>query len=37
MDNFQAVMLGQPVEVDLVDDGWTHHFAAVNNPPSSPA
>jgi cation diffusion facilitator CzcD-associated flavoprotein CzcO len=33
MDNFQAVMLGRPVEADLVDDGWTHHYAAVQNPP----
>jgi cation diffusion facilitator CzcD-associated flavoprotein CzcO len=28
MDNFQAIMLGRPVETDLVDDGWTHHYAA---------
>jgi cation diffusion facilitator CzcD-associated flavoprotein CzcO len=33
MDNFQAVMLGQPVEGDLTDDGWTHHYAAVHHPP----
>jgi cation diffusion facilitator CzcD-associated flavoprotein CzcO len=33
MDNFQAVMLGKPVDVDLVDDGWTRHYAAVYNPP----
>ncbi len=33
MDNFQALMLGRPVERDEVDDGWTHHYAAVNNPP----
>jgi cation diffusion facilitator CzcD-associated flavoprotein CzcO len=33
MDNFQAVMLGRPVEVDQVDDGWTHHYAAVHHPP----
>jgi cation diffusion facilitator CzcD-associated flavoprotein CzcO len=33
MDNFQAVMLGRPVEQDLVDDGWTHHYAAVHHPP----
>jgi cyclohexanone monooxygenase/pentalenolactone D synthase len=32
MDNFQAIMLGLPVDDDLVDDGWTHHFAAVNHP-----
>jgi len=33
MDNFQSIMLGRPVETDLTDDGWTHHYAAVNNPP----
>lgn len=32
MDNFQAIMLGRPVDADLADDGWTHHYAAVNNP-----
>ena len=32
MDNFQAIMLGLPVDDDPVDDGWTHHFAAVNHP-----
>ncbi|MDE3086314.1 MAG: NAD(P)/FAD-dependent oxidoreductase [Acidobacteriota bacterium] len=32
-DNFQAIMLGRPVEVDEVDDGWTHDWAAVHNPP----
>jgi cation diffusion facilitator CzcD-associated flavoprotein CzcO len=33
MDNLQAVMLGRPVEEDLTDDGWTHHYAKVHNPP----
>ncbi len=33
MDNFQSIMLGRRVEEDLVDDGWTHHYAAVHNPP----
>ena len=33
MDNFQAIMLGKPVDVDLVDDGWTQHYAAVHHPP----
>ncbi len=33
MDNFQAVMLGRPVEVDEVGDGWTQHYAAVHHPP----
>jgi cyclohexanone monooxygenase/pentalenolactone D synthase len=35
MDNFQSIMLGRPVDVDLVDDGWTHHYAAVHHPPRS--
>ena len=25
--------MGRPVEVDQVDDGWTHHYAAVQHPP----
>ena len=33
MDNFQSVMLGRKVDADLTDDGWTRHFAAVQNPP----
>ncbi len=33
MDNFQATMLGKPADVDLIDDGWTHHYAAVHHPP----
>ena len=33
MDNFQAIMIGRGAEVDQVDDGWTHHYAVVNNPP----
>ncbi|HLI54960.1 MAG TPA: NAD(P)/FAD-dependent oxidoreductase [Acidimicrobiales bacterium] len=33
MDNFQAIMLGRPVDADLVDDGWTRHYAAVHHPP----
>ncbi len=33
MDNFQAIMLGRSVEEDQVDDGWTHHYAAVHHPP----
>ena len=32
MDNFQALMMGLPTEVDLVDDGWTH-----TTPPSVPS
>jgi len=35
-ENFQAVMLGQPVDTDLVDDGWCHHFARINNQPYTP-
>ncbi len=33
MDNFQAILMGRPVEVDQIDDGWTHHYAAVQHPP----
>jgi cation diffusion facilitator CzcD-associated flavoprotein CzcO len=33
MDNFQAIMLGKPVDEDLTDDGWTHDYAAVQHPP----
>ena len=25
--------MGRPVDADLVDDGWTHHYAAVQHPP----
>jgi cation diffusion facilitator CzcD-associated flavoprotein CzcO len=35
-ENFQSVMLGQQVEVDLVDDSWCHHFARINNQPFEP-
>ena len=31
MDNFQALMMGLPADVDLVDDGWT-----TTTPPSVP-
>jgi cation diffusion facilitator CzcD-associated flavoprotein CzcO len=33
MDNFQSIIMGRPVELDQVDDGWTHHYAAVQHPP----
>lgn len=33
MDNFQSIMLGRPTEVDEIDDGWTHHYAAAQNAP----
>jgi cation diffusion facilitator CzcD-associated flavoprotein CzcO len=33
MDNFQSIMLGRKVDADLTDDGWTRHYAAVQNPP----
>jgi cation diffusion facilitator CzcD-associated flavoprotein CzcO len=33
MDNFQSIILGRPVDADLTDDGWTHHYARVQNPP----
>ena len=32
-DNFQALMMGRPVDVDLVDDGWTHDYALAQHPP----
>jgi cation diffusion facilitator CzcD-associated flavoprotein CzcO len=37
MDNFQAIMLGIPVDEDVVDDGWTRHFAATRRLPRDPA
>ena len=36
MDNFQAIMLGRAQDEDLIDDGWTHHYAAVQHPPRRP-
>jgi cation diffusion facilitator CzcD-associated flavoprotein CzcO len=33
MDNFQSIMLGRPVDSDFTEDGWTQHYAAVQNPP----
>ena len=33
MDNFQAIMMGLPVEVDEVDDGWTQNYAASSTTP----
>src|SRR5262249_27283699 len=33
MDNLQSIMLGKPVDEDLTDDGWTHHYAQVHNAP----
>lgn len=33
MDNFQAIIMGRPVEGDLVDDGWTHDYAGTRNVP----
>jgi cation diffusion facilitator CzcD-associated flavoprotein CzcO len=32
MENFSAVMIGRPVERDLVDDAWTLYTARLNNP-----
>ena len=31
MENFQSLMLGVPVERDMVDDGWTHHFGPLHS------
>ena len=36
MENFQAIMNGMPVESDLVDDGWTHHWGPALNHPRDP-
>ena len=33
MDNFQSIILGLPVDTDLVDDGWTHDYAGAKNAP----
>ncbi len=33
MDNFQGIIMGRAVEVDLVDDGWTHDYARTRNAP----
>jgi len=33
MDNFQAIMMGRKVDIDLVDDGWTHHYGPSHHPP----
>ncbi len=33
MDNFQAIIMGRPVEQDQVDDGWTQHYAVAQHPP----
>jgi len=35
MDNFQAIMLGKEADEDLIDDGWTHHYALAQHPPRS--
>jgi cyclohexanone monooxygenase len=31
-ENFDAISMGRPVEVDLVDDGWTDIFRAISSP-----
>jgi cation diffusion facilitator CzcD-associated flavoprotein CzcO len=33
MDNFQGIIMGRPVDADLVDDGWTHDYARTRNAP----
>ena len=33
MENFESIMSGRSVEVDQVDDGWTHDYAVVQHPP----
>ena len=32
MDNFQAIIMGRPVEADLVDDGWTPTMPPCSTP-----
>ncbi len=36
MYNFHAILDGRPEEINLVDDGWTHHMARVWNPRREP-
>ena len=31
-ENFNALSMGQPVDVDLVDDGWTDIFRSISSP-----
>jgi cation diffusion facilitator CzcD-associated flavoprotein CzcO len=33
MDNFQGIIMGRPVDEDLVDDGWTRDYAVTRNAP----
>ncbi|MCH2170507.1 NAD(P)/FAD-dependent oxidoreductase [Myxococcota bacterium] len=37
MENFQAILLGLPVETDLVKDGWTKHFGPTHRYPRDPS
>ena len=37
MENFQSVLQGHSVDVDLVDDGWTWHFGPVQSFPQDPS
>ena len=36
MVNFQSAIAGLPVERDMVDDGWTHHFGPTRRPRAEP-
>jgi cation diffusion facilitator CzcD-associated flavoprotein CzcO len=36
MYNFQSVVTGRPVDVDMTNDGWTYHMAKVWNPRRDP-
>ncbi len=36
MDNFTALLAGQPVERDLVDDAWTHYLGRIVSPTVPP-
>ncbi|MGI9602255.1 MAG: flavin-containing monooxygenase [Acidimicrobiales bacterium] len=37
MENFQAILQARPVDIDLVDDGWTRHWAAATAMPPDPS
>jgi cation diffusion facilitator CzcD-associated flavoprotein CzcO len=36
MLNFQSAVGGLPVDRDMVDDGWTHHFGPTHTAPQEP-
>ena len=36
MENFTSIVSGEPVEEDLVGDGWTEIFGSASNPGATP-